>query len=211
MIELKALLSLNGFCKSDFLKDLVEAEDYGVIIGVDSGTKNLLNAGITADLVVGDMDSLENLIHKIKSEKIIYPKEKDEIDAELAIEYCKEKNLEEVNIVCWKGERVDMEYALLMLLSRYRQLWIKLLDEKSETFYIDGFAELEANSGEKWSILPIGGDATVTLKGFKYEIDRKLMPKDKPYGVSNIAEKNKVIVHIHEGGVVVVRWKKNPL
>ncbi len=210
-MKLKGLLSLNGFCIGNFLKNLVETEDYGIIIGVDGGTKNLFDVGIAPDVVIGDMDSLKDLVHEINSEKIIYPEEKDEIDSELAIEYCRERNVDEVHIACWKGERVDMEYALLMLLSRYKQLWIKLLDEKSEVFFVNSFAELEANSGEKWSILPIGGDATVTLKGFKYEISKKLMPKDKPYGVSNIAEKNKVIVHVHEGGVIVVRWKKNPL
>ncbi|MCD6450577.1 MAG: thiamine diphosphokinase [Thermotogaceae bacterium] len=202
---------MNGLCSKTFLKNLVESEKYEIIIGVDGGTKNLLNAAISPDVVIGDMDSMKGLIHEISAKKIIYPEEKDEIDSELAIEYCREKKVNELHVVCWKGERVDMEYALLMLLSRYRQLWIKLLDEKSTVFFVNNFAELNASAGEKWSVLPIGGDAVVTLKGFKYEINKKTMPKNKPYGVSNVAEKGKVVVRVHEGGVVVVRWKKNPL
>ena len=76
--------------------------------------------------------------------------------------------------------------------------------------YLEGKHNLTARAGEKWSILPVGKSAIVTLKGFKYEISEKKMPHDKPYGVSNIALRNEVFIEAREGGVLVFRWKEEP-
>ena len=197
------LLSLNGVCDLD-LREI----DFDVSIGVDGGTRHLLKFGLKPDVIIGDFDSF---LGEVKgSEKIVYPKEKDEIDAELAIREGFKRGATLVKIACWRGERADMEYALYLLLTAFPPLSVKLLSEKLEIVYLEGRANILAKIGEKWSILPIGGDAIVTLEGFKYEISEKRMPCDKPYGVSNVALKNEVFIDVKEGGVLVFRWKKKP-
>lgn len=197
------LLSLNGSCDLN-LKDL----DFNVSIGVDGGTNHLLKAGLKPDIVIGDFDSFSGEVEG--AERITYPVEKDEIDAELAIRESFKRGAQIVKITCWRGERADMEYALYLLLTAFPPLSVKLLSRKLEVVYISGKASFSAKVGEKWSILPIGGDAVVTLEGFKYEIFKKNMPHDKPYGVSNIALRDEVVIETKEGGVLVFRWKKEP-
>ncbi len=197
------LLSLNGECDVD-LRNV----DFDASIGVDGGTKHLLRLGLVPDVVIGDFDSFSGEVEG--SEKIVYPTEKDEIDAELAIRESFKRGAKLVKIACWRGERADMEYALYLLLSAFPPLSVKLISKKLETVYLEGKAGLPAKAGEKWSILPIGGDAIVTLEGFKYEISERKMPRDKPYGVSNIALKDEVFIDVKEGGVLVFRWKEEP-
>ena len=197
------LLSLNGKCDVN-LKEI----DYDVSVGVDGGTNHFLKLGIFPDIVIGDFDSFSGEVEG--AERIEFPAEKDEIDAELAIMESFRRGAELVKIACWRGERADMEYALYLLLQRFEPLSVRLISKKLEIIYIKGKTSLSARYGEKWSILPIGKDAVVTLKGFKYEIFEKKMPIDKPYGVSNVALKDEVTIDVLEGGVLVFRWKKEP-
>ncbi len=202
----KALLSLNGECDSDFLIRVYRNVSPDIVIGVDGGTNHLKMAGIEPDVIVGDMDSYSGSDGNL----IVYPEDKDEIDAELALDLVFERGCNEAFVTCWRGERVDMEYALLLLLTKYPPFSVKLLTNKCVVFYVSGEFSLEAKAGEKWSILPVGGDALVTLKGFKYEIENTLMTHKKPYGVSNVALKEKVTVKTRKGGVIVTRWLKEP-
>ena len=201
------VLALNGTCKRELLLEALESRENALIIGVDGGTKHILNLGMKPDIVIGDMDSLSE---DVDVEKLVFPEDKYEIDAELALDECFRRGGKRVYVLCWRGERVDMEYALLLLLKKYGSLKVVLLEDGLEVVYVEGKAELEAKPGEKWSILPLGGSALVTLKGFKYEIDRWEMPPEKPYGVSNVALKEKVFIQTWDGGVVAIRWKKKP-
>ncbi len=209
MKVLECFLALNGECKKELLKTLLKNLKPGFIIGVDGGTRHFVEIGVKPDLIIGDMDSLELEIEGV--EVLEFPEDKDEIDAELALDECFMKGGKRAFVACWRGERVDMEYALLLLLKKYGSRKVVLLDEKCEVFYVEGCEKLKAKSGEKWSILPLGGPSIVTLEGFKYEIREKPMPPDKPYGVSNVALGNEVKIEAHRGGVVVIRWLQRPL
>ena len=200
---MRCLLTLNGICDLDLRKI-----DHDFLVGVDGGTKNILEAGMKPDLIVGDFDSFEGKIEGV--EVLRFPEEKDEIDAELALRECFKRKAEKVLVACWRGERADMELALYELLTSFPPLSVELISKKLVVFYVRGRFELEAKEGEKWSILPIGKDPLVTLKGFKYEIDHKKMPVGKPYGVSNLALKEMVIIETEGGGVLVFRWKEEP-
>ena len=76
---------------------------------------------------------------------------------------------------------------------------------------VAGHKRLESIPGEKWSVLPLFGDADgVTLKGFRYEIDNCRMMPSKPYGISNVAKSSPVSISVSQGKVVYFRWKKKP-
>jgi thiamine pyrophosphokinase len=201
---MRCLISLNGVCDVD-----LREYDADILVGVDGGTVHLLNAGLKPHMIVGDFDSFKGNVSG--AEVVRFPEDKDEIDAELALRECFKKEVDEILVACWRGERADMEFALYNLLTNFPPLSVKLVSEKLVTFYLKGSKKLEAKKGEKWSIIPIGGDAVVTLKGFKYEIKEKIMPLGKPYGVSNIAKSDKVLVETKRGGVLIFRWMRKPL
>lgn len=208
---MRSALFLNGDCE-DF--ESVDLEDYDLIIAVDGGAKRFLKAGLAPDLFVGDRDSLDesdlNELKALGCEVLLFPKEKDEIDTELALRKAIERGAKEIDIFCWMGERLDMLLALMYLMGSFN-VKITAKSRKLIVGVVSTELELEANPNEKWSIIPIAGDAYgVTLKGFKYEIANKNMPCDHPYGVSNIAILPRVKISVERGKVAYFRWLKEP-
>jgi len=207
----KSALFLNGECE-DF--EAVDLKDYDLVIAVDGGAKRFLRAGLVPDLFVGDGDSLDesdlNELKALGCEVLLFPKEKDEIDTELALRKAIEKGAEEIDIFCWMGERLDMLLALIYLMASLN-VKVTAKSRKLIVGVVSKEVELEANPNEKWSIVPIVGDAYgVTLKGFKYEIVGKDMPCEHPYGVSNVAVSSKVKISVERGKVAYFRWLKEP-
>ncbi len=213
MVELRAIIFLNG----DYSKQsLSQFQSDDMIFAVDGGTKYLLSNKTVPDIFVGDADSVdENTLKNLTAlgcRIYLYPEDKDKIDAQLAIEKAIEFGAREIVIKGWQGERIDMVLALIYLMCKYSDISVIAKDDNLEMGVVRSEIELDSVTGEKWSILPICGDATgVTLEGFKYTLKEKDMPCTEPFGVSNIATSEKVKITVKEGMVVYFRWIKQPL
>ncbi|MEJ5228994.1 MAG: thiamine diphosphokinase [Pseudothermotoga sp.] len=212
MVELRAIVFLNGDYTGQQVGNLTEND---IVVAVDGGAKYLLSRKIAPRIFVGDADSVErNVIEELLKqgcEVYLYPEDKDEIDAQLAIEKVLQLGADEIIIRGWQGERLDMILALIYLMCRYRGTKIFAKDDNLEMGVITDHVELDAVEGEKWSILPICGDASgVTLEGFKYPLYGKSMPCHEPFGVSNIAVASRVRITVEKGSVVYFRWKRQP-
>lgn len=208
---MKVAVFLNGECE-DFL--CIPFDNYDLLVAVDGGVRHFLRAGLVPDVFVGDGDSVdESDLRKLSGsncEVLVFPREKDEIDAELALRKAVERGASEIDVFCWMGERLDMLFALIYLMGTF-DARITAKSDKLIVGVTSGEMELDAEPGEKWSILPIGGDAHgVTLSGFKYEIRQRDMPWRSPYGVSNVAVSRRVKVTVESGKVAYFRWLKEP-
>lgn len=208
---MKVAMFLNGGCE-----DLgsIDLDGYDLIIAVNGGAKKLLSAGVVPDIFVGDGDSLEesdlDKLKRLGCEVFLFPTEKDEIDTELALRKAVERGAKSIDIFCWMGDRLDMLLALMYLMGSF-DIDITAKSEQLIVGVVSSETELDANVNEKWSIVPIAGDAErVTLRGFKYEITQKDMPCDHPYGISNVAVSSKVRIAVGRGKVAYFRWLKEP-
>lgn len=191
-------------------EEFVDVSRCEKIVAVDGGANYLRTRNIVPDLFIGDADSVkEETMEWLKQHGVtlkIFPKEKDEIDLELAL---REFEGEEKVVFGWKGDRLDMVLALFYLLRRFKNTTLE--SSSLKVGYVEGAKILPAVPGEKWSILPLGGDAEgVNLKGFKYTLEDAVMPITKPYGVSNEAVSDRVTIEVRKGGLIYFRWKKEP-
>tara|TARA_B100000902_G_scaffold192004_2_gene183483 strand:- start:5784 stop:6377 length:594 start_codon:yes stop_codon:yes gene_type:complete len=84
-------------------------QDFEFIIGVDSGADLALEYGITPDLVIGDLDSVNKEKHL--DEKLIFVEGQENNDLSKALQLCTEKNLLDICILGFTGKRVDHELA----------------------------------------------------------------------------------------------------
>ncbi|OAA31095.1 hypothetical protein AT15_08960 [Kosmotoga arenicorallina S304] len=198
-----------------FLRRIVELSNF--IVAVDSGAEYLKELGIIPDLLIGDFDSITpetlNWCISKKVKTIRFPHEKDETDTELALKEVSLRSFERVLLLTATGEREDHFLATLLLMLQFSDKFeIKILSERLEVGVINGSKTLQAIPGETWSVFPLG-DAipSVTLKGFKYELNDVKMPFEKPFGISNIAVKSKVLISAEKGKVVYFRWSGKSL
>ena len=205
---MKALIVLNGGDMDlTFLRGIIEEHD--TVIGVDGGNRSLIELGLEPDIAIGDFDSFDPGVLN-RAEIMRYPHDKDEIDAELALDLCWNMGFESVTVVGWMGDRPDMVYALFGLLGRYPQGWVVLESEKLSVGMVSESVVLDARPGEMWSILPLGERAVLSLEGFEYEIEDREMRLEKPYGVSNVSRSERVGIEVKEGKVIYFRWKRRP-
>ena len=84
-------------------------QDFEHIIGVDSGADLALEYGITPNLIIGDLDSVNKENHPEKN--LIFIEGQQDNDLSKALRVCAEKNLTTICILGFTGKRNDHELA----------------------------------------------------------------------------------------------------
>ncbi len=193
---MKTLIILNGECKSlPFLKKLSEA--YDKIICADGGFLHAVSAGIKPDIVVGDFDS-STVPDGV--ECVIFPKEKDLSDAEIAIEYAIENFGKEIILTCSLGKRLDHQLFNVFLLAKYPDLCIEEVDTVAFLCTVhNDFSEYE---NKTISFFPVE-KSNLTLENFKYNISNCDVITGETVTLSNVASKNAAIT-VNSGKVIAI-------
>ncbi len=155
----------------DWLKgyDLSDA----FIICADGGIKHLHPLNLTADVWLGDGDSLKEL-NPCAKQIIKYPTKKDNTDTDLAVMYALENGFDEIYIIGAIGGRVDHEYSHFCLLKKIVDFGATgyLVDEKNTVFMSNKSFKLECNEKEYVSFFPFGGDVTgFSVRNMQYEAE----------------------------------------
>jgi len=165
-----------GGSKDSFSK-LYEKDENEYIIGLDSGTLLLNNLEIKVDLAIGDFDSVD--ISDIKADKIIvYPKDKDYSDLELA--------LMEI-----KDDKFDHSLSAIISLVKYFPLNICLFDLNNKIYLIN--KDTKFKKGDYKYISFFSQDAYITLSGFKYNLDNYHLTSNDNLCLSNEIEEDAII------------------
>lgn len=163
------------------------------VVCADQGARHMAGTGCLPDLLVGDMDSINGetlAVYAAAGTQIIRAEpEKDETDAQLAVDEAIRRGATELVLLGALGGRIDHALGNLMLLVRAAEKGVKALakDEYSEITAATGFVEIAGRAGQTVSILPVGSNVSVRyLDGFKYGTKEPLpLPMDAPVGVSN--------------------------
>lgn len=153
---------------------------YSLIIAADSGYDAALRAGLSPDVVIGDMDSISGdaLSHgDISGEVIRWPRDKDHSDTELALMHAKERGIDDIILIGGSGGRMDHLYAVQALFSGefYPSIWIT-----KETLVICfgndcAYSGVDISHNDKdapISVFPVGkGPHCAVSTGLKWPID----------------------------------------
>jgi len=205
----KAVIVCNGQVNSNYLFSHIHKNDF--LIAVDGGANKLLKTNFSPSVIIGDMDSInKSALKKFKnSKKIVFPKEKDELDLELALNFCVEKKFKEISILGAIGSRVDMSLANVFLLSQIPEnVNAKIIHENQEIFLIEKKQVIVGVPGEKISFFPINGNVnSLNLKGFKYEVKNLKLKFGTGMGISNEFKSKKTLVSFKDGLLLCVHFR----
>jgi len=198
-----------------FYRELLREDDY--IICADGGSHHARTLGLTPDLIIGDLDSVDPLAlpkaGALKPEVIRYPPTKDHSDLELAVEHAvKLKPGEILMIGALGGSRVDHSLFNLMLLRRplIAQIPARIIDCNQELFMISDQLTLEGQSGDYLSLFPLTADVEgVTTTGLKYPLDHETLEFASSRGLSNELFGARASVSIARGILLVIKTRKN--
>ena len=192
---MRALVVLDGDPRGSdaWLAALATRSD--VVIAADGGAARLDRAGRRPDLVVGDLDSLapekrqELELHGVAFE--VHPDEKDETDAELALQAAVTRGADEILVVgAFGGNRLDHLVGNLMLLAHadFAAIDVAIVTEQAtfRTLLGPGILELEGAAGDWVTLVPLSELAqAVTTDGLRYRLHREDLVRGSTRGVSN--------------------------
>ncbi|MBN2858203.1 MAG: thiamine diphosphokinase [Candidatus Delongbacteria bacterium] len=211
-----AILVLNG---KDFyargFRDALE-DDPEFVIAVDGGIAHLEGLTVPPVIHIGDMDSSAPDSKVPVMDTLIFPPDKDRSDFFLALDLVYKKNVKEVTVFAAFGGRTDH------FLSNYdtaidfasRGMKITFSGEKEDIFFLPCNAPeiYEFSFPEGSTVSVFSGTEKcdgVTLEGFKYPLNKALLSKNIPLGLSNMAVSGDQRIDFENGTIVVIFNKKS--
>lgn len=182
------------------------------LIAADRGAHYCLKAGLVPRFVVGDMDSLDSaeLDEFVRQGSAVrrHRVDKDETDAQLAVDIALTTAPESICLLGATGDRLDHSLANLQLLLRIARQGVaaRLITALGDEFLLVGDqVVLEGCAGRTVSILPFAGRAAgVTLEGFRYGLVEAGLEPWEPCGISNVVVEERAVVRVAAGWLLVM-------
>lgn len=192
---------------------LLRPDDF--LLAADGGARLAWQLGVRPQVVIGDLDSLEddlrNHLTATGTQFLVYPREKDETDLELALQYALGRGAISIVIIGALGGRLDQTLANLSLLTdpRLADLDVRLDDGVEEAFFVRKRGEVHGRPGEIVSLLPWGAPVTgIRTQGLRWSLQGETLYPERTRGVSNELLAEMAYLEVKSGLLLVVHRRQ---
>lgn len=196
-----------GECEKLYINE----DNKAYLIAADGGMKYLEAAGLMADMVIGDFDSLK-FVPK-HDNVVVLPTEKDDTDMYAAVSQGMLKGYKKFIIYGGMGGRFDHSMANCQLLNYIAESGcIGFIVEKdySVTCIHNGNVSFSDEFIGTLSVFSSGtASKGVSIKGFKYEMINGELTSNHPLGVSNEFLKKEGNIEVKDGTLLII-FETNP-
>ena len=213
-----SLIFAGGLAPNDAtLKVVREIKNVNLVIAADSGLHTATNLGLTVDVVIGDMDSVNaKALTDADSQgtKIIrHDTDKNFTDLHAALLYAAEHGAQKMIVVTAGGGRLDHQFGVIaaMFDPRLGQIQVEALLDNSEIFALQGptscdfSAELEDIVGlQAFGAVAAG----ISTTGLRWKLNNESLFSHETRGVSNQATQTLVAVSVLTGQLLVIHKMK---
>jgi len=190
-------------------RDLLQEDDF--IICADGGTHHALALGLTPNLVIGDMDSIQKdqwqALEKAGVAIELFPRDKNETDLELAIDHAVKINPSQIIIIAALGGRLDQTLGNIALLTntQYAARNIRLDDGAEEILICRDQVEVQGRSGDIVSLIPWGNPVHgIQTQGLRWALESETLYPEKTRGISNEMLSETAGIKISSGTLLVI-------
>lgn len=207
---MNVLITGSGMVEStEIIKEYSEISD--LIICADGGARYFYKAGIKPDILVGDLDSIDPEIKdfymKSGTEIVLFPRNKDYTDMELALNIAVEKGAKRVYITGATGSRLDHTLSNIQLLHKLADAGAEgvIVNASNYIYLITEHIEIPRKEGFYLSLVPATPKVEgVTTKGLAYPLKDATMVMGTGLGVSNEFTSDKAEVTIKKGRLYAI-------
>lgn len=193
------------FCAGGFsgLIEPVKSDDY--VIAADGGLLHAQSLGLTPDLILGDFDSLGY----VPEESTLFPVEKDDTDAMLAVRKGLELGCKEFLLYgSLDGPRLDhtvANFQTLQFLADHGAKGHLIGQTQIATLVKNGNLTFPADAAGYISLFCLGDDARgVSLENLKYTLEDATLSAGFPLGVSNQFIGKSARISVKLGSLLVI-------
>jgi thiamine pyrophosphokinase len=184
-----------------------------LVIAADSGLALADALGLAVDVVVGDLDSAlpADLDAARKAGAVIelHPTDKDATDLDLAMTAAIERGAERIVVVGGGAGRLDhlLGVATLLASDRWADVRIEWHTPATVVYPTRLSMEISTEAGDLVSLIPLSGDAAVTLLGTRWELQTETIAFGSSRGISNEAKTDLVHLQVHSGVVLLAHTR----
>ncbi len=183
-----------------------------LVIAADGGLRLALQAGLTPDIIIGDMDSADpgTLAHATArgAEIKAFPAHKNETDLELALIEAVQRGCNTISVIGFLGDRIDQTLGnvYLLALPLLQDCNVKLVNRSQMTWLArPGETIVTGQSGDTLSLLPVAGDAVgITTQGLEYPLHHESLAFGPARGMSNVLTDTEARFTFESGLLLVV-------
>jgi thiamine pyrophosphokinase len=200
----------------DKARAILRKDDY--ILCADGGTRHALALGLTPNIVIGDMDSIQKgqwqELEKAGVSIELFPHDKNETDLELAIQRAIELEPNQIVIVAALGGRLDQTLANITLLTSLQlsTFNLRLDDGVEEILFCWDQVEVHGRSGDIVSLLPWGAPVHgVQTKRLKWILNGETLYPEKTRGISNEMVSDTASIEINSGSLLIIHRRKSQI
>ena len=175
-------------------------------IGIEDGAYEIIKHGYKLDVAIGDFDTTTHYdeICAKASNLIKYPKEKDEIDLELALMYIlKNDPDQEIYIYNATQGRIDHELITIKLLVKYSNLNIHLINDSEEVIYLTNDYTI-STPNIRFSLIPFS-NCSLEISGAKYNLSKTDLSIVDNFTSSNQTLSEGAVIKIYNGGIILIK------
>ncbi len=192
---------------------LIQPDD--LIVCADGGSHHALALGLKPDAIIGDLDSIREedraAIQAAEVQLRPHPRDKNETDLELALEYALEQKPRAVVIIGALGGRLDQALGNIAMLSSpdLAHQNIRLDDGLEEAWFCRDRSEIEGRAGEVVSLIPWGAAVEgVSTEGLKWALRSETLYSEKTRGISNEMSQPVAEVSIRSGLLLIIHRRQ---
>ncbi|MBR2761978.1 MAG: thiamine diphosphokinase, partial [Solobacterium sp.] len=143
------------------------------------------------------------LIRKFSDEVMALNPIKDDSDSEAAVDEAVRRGYEKICIAGAFGGRIDHEIVNLRLCFKYPERVI--LDERGNyCIALKEGVHIIKKKGYRYLSVFAQKRCEITLKGFKYPLDHRVLDETSLYGLSNEILEEEGIIEVHSGMILVI-------
>ena len=203
---MRAFIICGGEVFPQYISERPEGDD--IVIAADSGYKNAVALRLKVNILVGDFDSMSDIPDGV-DEIVRVPAEKDETDAQLAVEIAAKRGAEELVIIASTSGRVDHALSLLCILEDMWQRKIRgyIVNGQNRVRFIrdSGHILLRTENYKYFSVIAADDKVKgVSIEGGKYPLIKKTLERKNQFAVSNEITKNAALITVKKGGVYII-------
>lgn len=151
-------------------------KDAGIIVCCDGSAESLVLAGMVPFAIVGDMDSLSDVLRNRFADRIYIDEEQETNDLTKAVQWCHHYGYHDIVILGATGKREDHTIGNISLLAEYSEyVNIKMITDTGEFIPYRNSCKVASFPGQQVSVFSIDTSTEITSSGLCYPLNRKML------------------------------------
>lgn len=191
-----------------FFRRLCDEAD--ALVCADGGLTLCDRAGVTPQMLVGDMDSISpEVLARFRQQggqTRLLPTHKDDTDGFAALQAALKQKPRKITLVGGLGGRFDHALGNCYLLVAALEAGVEAVmeSEQERLLALKGPSRIPGRKGELLSLLPLGEALVSGSRGLHYPLDPLVLRCNEPRGISNVFTEDEAYLNVEQGLVLAV-------